>query len=366
MTVILILSFLVLIHELGHFFAARKMGVRVEEFGIGYPPRLLKLFKWKETLFSLNWLPFGGFVKLAGDDGESFERMGEGKQKTQAADRGLFSEKSQLQRIVIVLAGAVINILFAVLVFAATYAKIGIPTPLLHPKVDLVVTDSPAQKAGLLVGDEVFALNGLEVKSVDELIAKIQEHRGQTVTLKIQRGGQQLQPQTYLRTPEETPSEQGSLGVRLMDLEFKHYPVWEMPVRGMVQGIKDSITFAKMIPAVFGRVIVDLVTRARISDDISGPIGIVHMAQKEQLASQGFLAMLNFTAVISLNLGIMNLMPIPALDGGRAVFILLEFVIGKRRRAKIEVYANNVGMAFLLGLIVIISIKDVWRIFLPQ
>lgn len=121
--------------------------------------------------------------------------------------------------------------------------------------------------------------------------------------------------------------------------------------------------FAELVPKALGGVVVDLVTKAKLSEDVSGPIGIVHIAQQEQLASQGIFTILNFAAVISLNLGIMNLMPIPALDGGRAVFILLESVIGKRRRAKIEGYANNVGMVALLGLIVIISFRDVWKIF---
>lgn len=364
MLVIIILSLLVLIHELGHFIAARKMGVHVEEFGIGYPPRALKLFRWKETLFSLNWLPFGGFVRLAGDDAETFERMADGKESAGVKqDSHLFSSRSQLQRIIIVLAGAAVNIVFAIIVFSASYAKIGIPTELPHPKIDIVAPNSPAEKAGVQVGDVVLSVNGEEVKNTEVLIGKIQQHRGETVAIQLQRGETQLEIHSYLRTIGETPSGEGSFGVELNDVELTHYPIWQMPFRGTYQGLKDSWAFAKMIPRVFGQVLVDLFTHGRISDDVSGPIGIVHMAQQEELASQGWMTILTFAAIISLNLGIMNVMPIPALDGGRAVFILLESVLGKRRRAKIEAYANNIGMVALLGLIVLISLKDVWKIF---
>jgi regulator of sigma E protease len=361
--IIVVLSFLVLIHEFGHFLAARKTGVRVEEFGIGYPPRLIKLFSWKETIFSLNWLPFGGFVKLAGDDAETFERSGEQKAKDVSGGAHLFYQKTQLQRIFIVVAGAFVNIFFGVLIFSATYAYIGIPTTLPHPRVDMVVANSPAQKAEIRAGDTIEAIDNHSVASSDELIAQIQQRLGKTVALTVGRGNTTVTMSSYVRTAAETPPNQGSLGIELINTEFVHYPAWQMPFRGTWQGLQDSWLFAKMIPGVFGNVFVTLFTRAQISNDVSGPIGIVHIAQQEQIASQGPLAILNFAAVISLNLGVMNLMPIPALDGGRVVFILLESVIGKRRRAVWEGYANNVGMALLLTLIVIISLHDVWKIF---
>ncbi|HZZ98346.1 MAG TPA: M50 family metallopeptidase [Candidatus Saccharimonadia bacterium] len=360
--IILILSFLVLIHEFGHFLAARKVGVRVEEFGIGYPPRARKLFTWKGTLFSLNWLPFGGFVRLAGDDAETFE-YSEVVEGAKHHDSHLFSEKSQMGRIIIVLAGAAVNILFGILIFSITYAYIGIPTVLPHPKVEVVMPNSPAEQAGIAVGDVVDAVSGQAVGTADELIGKIVQLRGQTVTLKIERDGKTIDVKSHVRTAQQTPANEGSLGIQLISTEFVHYPAWQMPFRGTLQGVKDSWMFAKMIPGVFGKVFVDLFTKAQISNDVSGPIGIVHIAQQEQIASQGLLAILNFAAVISLNLGVMNLMPIPALDGGRVVFILLETAVGKKRRAKWEGYANSAGMVALLALIVVISLHDVWKIF---
>lgn len=215
MVVILMLSFLVLIHELGHFFAARKMGVDVEEFGIGYPPRLAKLFKWKETLFSFNWLPFGGFVKLAGDDGETFERTGESKEEKAAElakHSRLFHQKTQLQRMFIVLAGASVNILFGILIFSASYTQIGIPTVLAHPKVDEISQGSPAEAAGFVVGDAIISIDGKEVRSSGELIAQIQLLKGKTVPINIERDSEKKRAQDLCAYRERNTRRQRFIG----------------------------------------------------------------------------------------------------------------------------------------------------------
>ncbi|HAV15469.1 MAG TPA: hypothetical protein DCX25_04000 [Candidatus Pacebacteria bacterium] len=374
--VFLLLSFLVLIHEWGHYIAAKKTGVRVEEFGFGYPPRALTMFTRKGTVFTLNWLPFGGFVRLAGDDAESFEQMagadkasanktGASKaEKSAKKNVGLFSSASRINRLFVVLAGACINLLFGVLIFAFLYTWAGaVSVNLPRPRVDEVISNSPAQKAGFVKGDEVISLNGVATKTSAAFIERIQTVRGQQISVVVARDGKNATLTSYVRTEKETPDGQGGLGIMLIDVEFRHYPAWQMPFYGMVQGVKDSYMFSGMIVKTLGRVVGDLVRFKGVASEVSGPIGIVNTARKEKLFEQGPQIVLNFAALISINLGVVNVLPIPPLDGGRALFILLEGILGKKRRAKLEYYTNQAGMLFFLALIVLISIKDVFAIF---
>ena len=149
----------------------------------------------------------------------------------------------------------------------------------------------------------------------------------------------------------------------MVDTELRRYPAWQMPFYGIVQGGKDSYMFSKMILETLGKVVVDLVSSGKVANEVSGPIGIVNIARKEKLFEQGPMIVLNFAALISINLGVVNVLPIPPLDGGRALFILLEGILGKKRRTKLEFYTNQAGMVFFLALIVLISIKDVFAIF---
>ncbi len=361
MIAFLILILLVLIHEWGHYIVAKWVGVHVEEFGFGYPPRAAKLFTRKGTVFTLNWLPFGGFVRLAGDDAETFERLNEKNQESQQTSK-LFYTKSKLRRLCIIYAGAAMNLLLGALIFAGIYTVMGIPTSLPHPRIDQIVEHSPAQIAGIQPGDEILQVEGKLIKNSQEFITAIQEKRGSTLGLVWIRGGKEYQGSVYVRTLEETPEKEGALGVVLIDTELRQYPRWQMPFLGIKQGVQDSIMFSRMILTVLGDMVAGLFTRGKIAGDVSGVIGIVYTTQKEHVFDRGWLAIANFTALISLNLGIINILPIPALDGGRAVFVLLEGLIGKRRRMIAENYANTVGMVILVGLLVVISVKDVWMI----
>ncbi|HKY74054.1 MAG TPA: M50 family metallopeptidase [Patescibacteria group bacterium] len=363
---ILLLSFLVIIHELGHFLAARHSGIRILEFGIGYPPRLLALFKKGKTLFSLNWLPFGGFVRLAGDDAETVEQQGSSVVDEHGAvvPRGeLFAEQPQYKRLYVVLAGATVNILFGILMFASLYMYLGIPENLPHPVVNEIAAGSPAETAQLRKGDVLLRVEDVSIASAEEFIIQIQKHRGAVVKVEFQRNGTSMTAEPYVRTLQETPQNQGSLGVALTDTEWRRYPWWQMIPRGIWRGVQDSYFFAKQILVALGQMITTIAQKREVPKDISGPIGIVYMAEKEQILQQGPLALANFAGLLSLNLGVMNLLPIPALDGGRAVFVLLERLLGKKRRARVEQTANAIGMTLLLALILFISIKDVVVIF---
>lgn len=352
---IIILSFLVLIHEWGHYIVAKIVGIHVEEFGIGYPPRLKKLFSRKGTLFSLNWLPFGGFVRLAGDDGETVEGSGESLIEKEK----LFREKSKIQRLCVIAAGAFVNILFGIFAFAVLYMILGIPEQMNHPRIDRVIADSPAALVRLQKDDTILRVDGKDIISSEMFITEIQLRRGKIISLDLERDNKIIAVAPYIRTEAETPQDQGSLGVSLIDVEWKRYPWYVMIGKGVWKGMQDSYAFSHQILQSLHGMVIQVAEKRTIPKDISGPIGIVHMAEKEKLFEQGPMAWLNFAGLLSINLGVMNLLPIPALDGGRGFFIFLEVFIGKVRRAQYEQYTNAFGMLALLVLIVLISIKDV-------
>jgi regulator of sigma E protease len=362
--VIIKFFFLVIIHELGHFLAAKWMKVHVEEFGIGFPPRLLRFFTKSGTIFSLNWIPLGGFVRLAGDDAETFEKLENGEElgTEEIPKSALFSQASVPRRLVIVLAGAVINILFAMIVFVVMYMALGIPEMLPHPRVDQVQPGSPAETVQLRQGDELLSLGGKEMTSADLFIAELQQYRGKTVEMVVKRDGAERTIEPYIRSTDETPTGEGALGISLQDFEIRRYPLPMMIWKSIQQGWIESWMFSKQILDALRNMVVQSVTKGTVPQELSGPIGIVYMVQRDDLFSYGPWAMLGFLARLSMNLGVVNLLPIPALDGGRAVFAVLELIIGKRRRVSWERYANAVGMVLLLGLAAVISLKDVWMI----
>jgi regulator of sigma E protease len=369
--IILILSFLVIIHELGHFLAAKWAKVKVEEFGLGYPPKVATLFRFWGTDFSLNWIPFGGFVRMEGEDGEKQPNLVEQVVSKVAANReGPFYTKSATKRLVIILAGATVNFVFGIIAFSIVFSFSGIPTFVDSALIGRIAPDSPAAEQGiptnveligLRTGDERFAIT-----NVEQAIEVINQHRGQTVN--IQTGGtcqdgacQELlqEFEVYLRTAEETPDDQGSLGVSFETVQFSFYPWYEMPFRGMWYGTQQALMLGLLILNALGGMLYNLIASGQVPSEVAGPVGIVHQTQQSGILEQGFLSILNFAGMLSINLAVMNVLPIPALDGGRAVFILLEKVLGRSRTARAEQLANYGGYILLLSLIVLVTIKDV-------
>lgn len=358
MWIILALSFLVIIHELGHFLAARWSKIKVEEFGVGYPPRAVKLFKHKETLFSLNWIPFGGFVRIEGEDEVS----------------GYFNKFPIPKRLLVILSGAIVNFLFGILAFALIFSLTGIPTPIEEARIGLISPDSPAAEAGLPAEVNIIAFELNEettsVANTQEVIDYIDAHKGENVTVITTGHCEQLacqemagSYQVYLRTDEETPDDQGSLGIVFQGMIYQQYPWYEMPFRGAWYGLVQAFWLGGVILMGLWQILADLFTGHGVPSDVAGPVGIVHLATQENIAQEGFLAMLSFTGMLSINLAVMNLLPIPALDGGRALFIILEKFTGRKKIEKIENLANYGGYIILLTLIILITIKDVFRIF---
>lgn len=355
---ILVLSFLIVIHELGHFLAARGAGIKVEEFGLGYPPRAATLFTWKKTIFSLNWIPFGGFVRIEGEDEPA------GKFKSYAARKQLL----------VVVAGAVVNFLFGIIAFAIVFSLTGIPQPLNQPRISQVSINSPAAEAGLKSQTNIKAFELADERtktdSSQAVIEFVEAHRGQEVTVVTTGSCQALNCESteqsfelYLRTEAETPDDQGSMGVVFQSFIMRHYPWYQMPFRGTWYGLQQAVWFGQMILSSLGQLLTDLVSLRALPQELAGPIGIVHQASSQGIFAEGPLAVLSFAGMLSINLAVLNLLPIPALDGGRACFILIGQVIDKSKLEKIERWANHGGYIFLLGLLALVTIRDVIKLF---
>ncbi len=352
---VLILSLLVLIHEFGHFAVAKLCKMRVEEFGIGLPPKIKKLFSWGGTEFSLNWLPIGGFVKLYGEDFED---------ATQVASKEAFFNKPILQRAAVLLAGVTMNFILGVVLFGTVYTIIGIPTKVEKVIVTEVRPGSPAEKAGvvaerviekMVVGKQEFSF-----KNPDEFVKAVADFKGKEIELTTEFKG--VKSSLKMTPRENPPVGEGALGVALSDMEMKQYPLWQMPFRGVKVGLGEAISWGKMIAENLGTLVMTIVSGKGIPKDVSGPIGIYQLSK--QVYKIGFIAILQFMGVLSINLAILNIMPFPALDGGRLVFLVIEKIIGKKLKNKIEGIVHSGGMIFLLGVMVLITVRDVWRLFI--
>lgn len=360
---VLVLSFLVVIHELGHFVVARLAKVKVEEFGLGYPPRAKKLFTRMGTVFTLNWVPFGGFVKLEGEDG--------GNEKATNSATAFYHQPAR-SRLAIILAGAFVNFLFGMVAFSIYFSTTGIP--ILRPRIDSIAPNSPAAAAHVPANVEITGLliNGQRVltPTVDDVTGLIGQHLGGHVTLVTSGPCADFQcdhhEQTfpvYLRTKSETPTDQGALGIAfLLKPEQKFYPWYQMPFRGIVFGVKQAFVLIQFILSGLAQV-ATTAAHGQIPPGVAGPVGIFRQAKDAGFLSSGFLDLLYFAGLLSVNLAVMNVLPIPALDGGRALFIVLEKIIGKHRVHQFEGMANYGGMALLMALILFITAHDIIGIF---
>ncbi|MFZ5437903.1 MAG: M50 family metallopeptidase [Patescibacteria group bacterium] len=365
---ILILSFLVVIHELGHFLLARKHQVKVHEFGFGYPPKVIKLFSWQGTDFTLNWIPFGGFVHLEGETVDSEEVE---DKKNKAA----FYNKSIKARFAVIFAGPLFNIIYALLIFSVVFSVMGIPQELGgRARIAEVVADSPAATAGIepnyeIIGFKLFQ-DQISTPKVEDVINFTQMNKGQTVTVQLQGPCSQgicpenlLEKEVYIRTDAEIPAGEGAMGVAFADFYLMKKPWYIQPFIGIWYGLKEAIGVAILIVLALVNLFKEILTGSGVPEGLAGPVGIVHQASSNGLLDQGWLSVLGFSGMLSLNLGIMNILPIPALDGGRMFFLLLEKFIGRAKVKKFEGSANLTGFIILLSLIIMISIRDVWRIF---
>lgn len=363
---ILILGVLIFVHELGHFLVAIRNGIKADEFGFGFPPRIVgavkndktgkyeiiwgeKEVKSKNTIFSLNWIPLGGFVKIKGEDGGTL-------------DKDSFATKSAWARIKVLAAGVTMNFILAWFLLSIVF-MLGAPEAIEDDKkvkdakvqISQVIDESPAKEMGLAVGDQVVkACDGKSfcrtIGKVEELQNFINEHKGQEIVLTIKRGDEISELKGVPR--KEYPDDQGSLGVSLARTALVQYPWYEAIGKGLT-AVFDMII---LILVTLGALIGQLFAGGKPAMDVAGPIGIAIMTK--QVSALGLTYLLQFTAVLSINLGIINILPFPALDGGRILFILIEKIKGSPVNQKFEQMANSIGFALLLLLMVVVTFRD--------
>jgi len=340
---ILLLGALILLHELGHFIAARLTGVKVDEFGLGYPPRLLTLFESGGTKFTLNAIPFGGFVRPAGEDDPSIP--------------GGLASASKRVRAAVLLAGVGANLLTALIVFTIGF-KIGWPDRVV---IRSLVPDAPAATAGLLPGDMVLEVNGRQVHQSADLADPTYQHLGRPLVLVIERGQEQ---KTFEVTPRTAwPEGQGPMGIEMQAQVVGTY-TWIQSAGRSIQTIGQQASLLLTLPA---RLI-----QGSISASEARPIGVIGLydltsrtIETAQQTSQ-WVILVQWMGLISTALALGNLLPIPALDGGRLMFVVLEAVRGRRIPPERERAAHAVGFVLLLGLMIYISYLDLVRPVIPR
>ncbi len=345
---VLVFAVVVLIHEFGHFLVARLFGVEVEEFGIGIPPRILTLFHWKGTAFTLNWLPFGGFVRPKGENDPS-------------VPGGLAASPAGV-RLAVLLAGPVMNLLLGVLVYSILFSQIGIPD-FDHLVISEVDPNSPAASAGIREGDIVLKAAGQMVHTPDELREIILAHLDQPLPLTVEREGEIIE---LTATPSsKRPEEIGALGI-VMGYPLVPPPSWlsTLPI-----SVDATIQQAYTLVALPARIL-----RGTASPEEGRLIGlkgiwdIFRQAVGRDVESRAVSAAatgeepthftLNLIAMLTITLGVFNLVPLPALDGGRILFVLPEIVFRKRVSPRFENVVHAIGLALLLALMLYINVMD--------
>jgi regulator of sigma E protease len=407
-----VLSVLVFVHELGHFWVSRKMGVKVEEFGFGLPPRLcgwrcyigqekqvveqeeemeirenaegemtvheeitevgiLKpVKKWKffwgekvpddeegwiaaETIYSLNWLPLGGFCKIKGENGEG------------ETDSDSFVSKAIWKRICIISAGVIMNVVLAAFLFSIGY-MIGLPQSVEDPGNKAIVTDkkiqiiqvmpdTPAAVAGLKAGDVIASIDGQNFTRDADLQDYVNVHVGQELDYKISRDNKELD---FKIKPVDNNGK-GQVGVAIINTGLVRYP-WYL---ALWKGLETSVVLLWAIVVAFYGLIKGIFMGHGVSADVAGPVGIATMTG--QYARMGFVYLLQFVGLLSLNLAVINFLPLPALDGGRIIFLLIEKIKGSPVKREVEGAIHNIGFMALILLILVITVKDLSRFTAP-
>jgi regulator of sigma E protease len=343
-TAVLVLSFMIFVHELGHFFAAKKSGVGVEKFSIGFGPRIYSVKKG-ETEYILAAVPFGGYVKMVGDDPDQEVEDGEKS----------FLEKPVWKRMAIVLAGPAANLLSAILIMYGVYLA---GVPVLKPVVGTVQEGSAAAEAGLAGGDVFLSIDGRPVALWEELTEVVHSSPGRELHFEILREGEAV---NFAITPRETKTKNlfgeeisvGLIGITPAD-EF-------LTMRyGPVESLQNSFGWTANMIRLTMLSIVKMFQGVLSTKELGGPIMIVQAAGKS--AEQGILNLLHFVAYISVALGLFNLFPIPVLDGGHLLFFAIEGVRGRPVSIKVREICQQVGLVLLIGLMVYATRNDILRI----
>ncbi|MBQ6679851.1 MAG: RIP metalloprotease RseP [Lachnospiraceae bacterium] len=360
---ILMIGLIIFIHEFGHFLMARRNGVTVTEFAIGMGPNIVSWVR-KGTKFSLKWIPFGGFCMMLGGDTFLAEETGSGEESDALQDEHAFPNKSVLQRISIVLAGPVFNFLLALVLAVLLTAMIGTT----KTEIGAVTEGFPAEAAGVRAGDIITKVNHKRVHLFKELSLYIALHEGEPLELEIERGGETL---TTVLTPEYSEEDaRYYIGV-VAAARTKDLNALEVFRYGFYEFGYNTGAVIKSLGLLFSG-------KAGIND-LSGPVGMAGMVNdivnevSEDTRNEGFLTtaywvlvnLISLASLISANLGIVNLLPIPAVDGGRLLFLVIEGVRGKPLNRKAEGVITIIGFAFVFLLMIVVLFNDIRKLILP-
>lgn len=358
---LVILALLILVHEFGHFIVAKKSGIKVTEFGLGFPPKVWGV-KRGETEYSINAVPFGGFVKIFGEDPDDESLQGPERSRS-------ITHKPRIIQAAVLVAGVAFNVLFAWVLISAGY-MIGLPTPVSYegPRevrnvrtiITSVTPDSPAERAGVKTGDALVGLTSEDRYVADEtnpdLVSNfIEAHGKEGVTMELARGKQVVV--ASMSAEEGVIAGRLAVGISMDEIGTLRLPVHLALLEGAKTTAHTLAGVATGILAFFG----DAFRGQGSLSGVTGPVGIVGLVG--DVSALGFVYLLSFTAVISLNLAVINLLPFPALDGGRLVVVALEGFSRRQFSPKVLNWINGVGFVVLILLMIVITVNDIFNLF---
>ena len=344
---VIAIGILIFVHELGHFLMAKLNGIRVETFSLGFGPKICS-YTWRETRYQLAAVPLGGYVKMAGEepDGEKND------------DPGDFYNKKPWQRVLVIAAGPVMNLLLAYFIFSGLFFS-GLQT--YSTTIGTLMEGYPAEQAGLMQGDKILSIDGTEVTKWDDMVALIHKHADQSLAFAVRRDGIEftvgITPRAEtLKDPFGKEHTIGLVGITPgNEFVVQHHSLLE----SLALAADQTVFITAMTYKGFWAMVTGKISKK----DIGGPIMIAQMAGQQ--AKAGWLNLLSFIALISINLGVLNLIPIPILDGGQILFILVEKIKGSPVHLKAQEWAMKISFAVLIGLMVAVSFNDIWRIASP-
>jgi regulator of sigma E protease len=365
-----VLVVLILVHELGHFIAAKRAGITVQEFGIGFPPRIWSVV-WHGTRYSVNWIPLGGFVKMLGEDGEvEAEKMRQRGLSEAAIDKamaGAFNRKPVWVRFLVLLAGVVMNFLLATSLFAVAFS---VPEPIAVTPVTVTqipdeTPNSPAE-GKLIVGDKILGADGKRFPSSRTLIEYVASRAGHPVTLNLSRKVDGVfVPVDVVVTPRHLTAEQraeglGAVGFALRSTIALAPARASGPIDAIHKGIAKTATIAEQIPSGLGRALAGLLGLAPNEGGAMGPIGIAQVTG--EVLQEPLYTQLYWVALLSVNLAVLNILPFPPLDGGRLAVVAIEALRRRRLSARREALIYFTGFMVLMALVILITIQDIGRL----
>jgi regulator of sigma E protease len=359
---IAVLVVLVLVHEIGHFIVAKRAGITVQEFGVGFPPRLGSLV-WHGTRYSLNWIPLGGFVKMLGEDGEveadKMRRRGLSEAAVDKAMEGAFNRRPIWVRITVLLAGVAMNFVLAAVLFA-----VALSLPGSEGRGPLTVTEiqagSPAVTAGLSVGDVILAADERTFDVSRDLTAYVRSRAGHPVELTVRRAGKE---QTIEVTPRTLTDAEEAKGLGAVGFSYEPASFVEVPpsaanpAEAAWEGITSAGDLAIKIPGGLASAVAGLLGLAPDAGSAVGPIGIA--SETGRVLRAPLVSQLIFVGILSVNLAVLNVLPFPPLDGGRIAVVVIEAVRRRRLPAEREALVYLTGFMVLIALVILISIRDV-------